>query len=601
MHGDIMLIHMLLVFPRVVKRMVHLALLPPLQLLLLGVITPHPKDEPRESTVMTPEKRPAPARNQLIDHAVKIRVNALQLLLEIMEKYQVVVVRQRLKPRLPLVIRRHEHRRPIRYLVPTVLVNLIGLEPGVLVLKVTASNVEGVEFARGGVAARARAASHRGDDAGRGALDLVAVAEVITDEALGPEVVLPVLEKQKRVKMRQQPHPHLVITHEMHHVRRLHLLVVNAEILHPPRHRLLQPLQRLGIHVRGPVLVLPIPREVLLDLLEHVRQFPRVLRSVVRGEGRDARVRLPREGSQRDVPQVLLQRLGIHSVPIGPVIGRKDHLARRLVPQTSRHRLRLEEFLRADDVETGVFVGYLFHVIEVVLEGEVDALFVAVLAEEVDSLGGWHDEGAAHGVGHYHYGFEGHAGVVESSSIRFERQIPLFTIVLLDWTHELRIARDVPPVHHLPRLQHVQRSTVILTIQPRQILPHPLLFFQQPFLRDRRPIGTTTPRRLFRLHLLQCRDQLLLELRLLPLLLVVSLLVRQSQMTLFERHHGVFVNVVRIGDAMMEDVARHADEDAGREEEEVGFGGGVGGRRRSAATTGGTVGASGGIVVANGG
>lgn len=33
---------------------------------------------------------------------------------------------------------------------------------------------------------------------------------------------------------------------------------------------------------------------------------------------------------------------------------------------------------------------------------------------------------------------------------------------------------------------------------------------------------------------------------------------------------------VRIGNAMMEEVARHGDEDAGEDEEEVGSGGGVG-------------------------
>jgi len=38
----------------------------------------------------------------------------------------------------------------------------------------------------------------------------------------------------------------------------------------------------------------------------------------------------------------------------------------------------------------------------------------------------------------------------------------------------------------------------------------------------------------------------------------------------------MFVYVVWIGDAMMKEVPRHCDEDAGGEEEEVGFGRGVG-------------------------
>ena len=144
-----MLIGMLLLLPRVVERIVQCALFPPVQFILLGMIPTHAKDESREGAVITTKEHSAFRRNELINHTIEIRIDILQLLLEIFQKHQVIMLRQWLEPRHTLMIRGNKHRRLIRNLLFAILVNFIRLQSRIFVLEIATSNVEGIEFSVG--------------------------------------------------------------------------------------------------------------------------------------------------------------------------------------------------------------------------------------------------------------------------------------------------------------------------------------------------------------------------------------------------------------------------------------------------------------------
>lgn len=194
---DVMLVHSLIILPRVVEGIAQYAKLPSVHFFLLGMITPHAKDESRERGMVTSEEYPTTGRDNLVDHPEEVRVDPLELLLEIVQIYEVVVIRQRLEEGLPLMIRRDEHCRVERYFVLDVREYLIRLQSRVFVLEVAPSDVEGIELTPGIISPAAGPPPYRIDDARRSALDLVRIPQVIAHEALGPYVVSPILPSRE--------------------------------------------------------------------------------------------------------------------------------------------------------------------------------------------------------------------------------------------------------------------------------------------------------------------------------------------------------------------------------------------------------------------
>ena len=142
-----------------------------------------------------PEKSPSPRRHELIDHAEKVAVHVLQLGFEVVQKDQIVVIRERFEERPSLMVRGDEHCRIVRYFVPAVGVDLISLQASVFVLKISAADVEGVELSVGvanGIVVSCHPSYSRDDSSGS-ALDFVRISQMITNEALAPQVLPPIL------------------------------------------------------------------------------------------------------------------------------------------------------------------------------------------------------------------------------------------------------------------------------------------------------------------------------------------------------------------------------------------------------------------------
>ena len=157
-------------------------------------------------------------------------------------------------------------------------------------------------------------------------------------------------------------------------------------------------------------------------------------------------------------------------------------------------------------------------------------------------------------MGHNDDGFETHSYIVESSSVRFKGEILFGGVVGPDGRSEFGVGGDVFPVHHFGGLG-IGGASVVSAGESGQVVAYG----------GHRGVGGVGVRGgLLRFLLLFFSAQLLVE-------LVVAL-----QVSLLERLHGSSVQRVRVGDAVVEEVARHGDEDARGDEEDVRVRRGVG-------------------------
>mmetsp|Transcript_59332 Transcript_59332/g.126136 ORF Transcript_59332/g.126136 Transcript_59332/m.126136 type:complete len:221 (-) Transcript_59332:1234-1896(-) len=176
----------------------HGPVLPPLQLVLCDVVPPHAIHVAREGGPPRAEEHPRLGRDQLVQHAVKVGVDALDVLREIVEEHDVVVLSERLEEGLVSLVCRNIQQSAFFQLIFAPLYELLGLQPRLLILKISSSNVHAIERA----ICILGPFSHRLHHPGGRAHYLVNVPEVIPDEALAPQVRPPVREEDEGVEVR---------------------------------------------------------------------------------------------------------------------------------------------------------------------------------------------------------------------------------------------------------------------------------------------------------------------------------------------------------------------------------------------------------------
>mmetsp|Transcript_29988 Transcript_29988/g.87560 ORF Transcript_29988/g.87560 Transcript_29988/m.87560 type:complete len:335 (-) Transcript_29988:981-1985(-) len=287
-------------------------------------------------------------------------------------------------------------------LVHTLLVQYVGVHAGALVLEVTSTNVQRVKqtirIALG--ISRPRSLSDEVNGPRSCALHLILISEMVSDEALGPQVLQRTLKIKECIKVNKQSHSHLVVAHEMDHGSFLHFLIVDAKI--PSEQILLHPILGRAKDIRGAlILVLQFVTTRMLghDIGTHLVQIFNLGWSGCRWEGREAFVWLP-EGGKRDFPEVFLQRgdlIPAPTIPIGAICRREHDNSRRSVPQVSRHCLAFQELLHGDDIETLVLVAQTFEMVEV-SETKMFLMFLVPFAQQIHSLFWWHYQRPAGGV-----------------------------------------------------------------------------------------------------------------------------------------------------------------------------------------------------------
>eukprot|EP00534_Pseudo-nitzschia_fraudulenta_P017325 CAMPEP_0201262974 /NCGR_PEP_ID=MMETSP0853-20130426/6870_1 /ASSEMBLY_ACC=CAM_ASM_000640 /TAXON_ID=183588 /ORGANISM="Pseudo-nitzschia fraudulenta, Strain WWA7" /LENGTH=354 /DNA_ID=CAMNT_0047566433 /DNA_START=522 /DNA_END=1583 /DNA_ORIENTATION=+ len=353
------------------------------------MVASQPVDVPRERAEPAPEEDLSPAGDQLIDHAVVVRIDSLYLADHVVQKDHVgVVIDDGRKEGLIPLVGGDVQRRVVAQDAPQLLQYHLRVHPCFLVLEVPPPHVDRVEVLRGAFCSVRDAVPEGRDDPGRRALDLVDVPDVVPHEALHPEVVFPVLEEQKGVEVHQQPGGVPVVGFhadgKVYPLGLLELRRVQTELVSVGVH-FLQTFDRRCVDVVGladEFLVVPEGALLLVEGRERLRVLP----GAAGREGRDAAVGVPvQEVLSAVVPQPRLESLQVAkvgAVVVGP-IGRGDDRLVLLVDDLSL-RAELEEFLRGDDVEPDVLFAYAFHVKEVVEAEEV--LFALVLVEEVHAL-----------------------------------------------------------------------------------------------------------------------------------------------------------------------------------------------------------------------
>mmetsp|Transcript_3161 Transcript_3161/g.8552 ORF Transcript_3161/g.8552 Transcript_3161/m.8552 type:complete len:331 (+) Transcript_3161:603-1595(+) len=323
------------------------------------MVPPHPVDVPGERREICPGKGAPAGGDALVEHSVVVLVEGLrQQVKKIVQKVHVVVVLERLEKVFFALVRRDEQRGIFREEIGDVAVDLVGVDPGLLVLEVAPPNVHRVVGSRLVSVLPGFFADGVHDRGGR-ALDGVDVPEVVPDVTLRPKVLLPVLEEHENVEMNQKACSGRVVPHEVNYLGVLHRRVVHADFL-PEGELLVQAVPHLSV---DPPRVPNVALEEAVVLLVHVHfvvdglHLCNALGTGFFGKDGRALAEVPGGGHSHSAqPFPEFSTIADVSIPFGSVPGGKDGLSIGVLEEAV-HDLRLQKFLHPDYLDGVVLVG----------------------------------------------------------------------------------------------------------------------------------------------------------------------------------------------------------------------------------------------------
>jgi hypothetical protein len=171
--------------------------------------------------------------------------------------------------------------------------------------------------------------SHGVDNSRRSTLNLIDITQMISHKPFGPHVLLPVFEKQERVKMNQ--HSRVTITHQMKDLCLLKLVIVNTQVF-PVSHGLHQTVEGRSIYGGGLVHEFVVP--FVHVYARHISgNFIQTLLSLdiigLGSEGSHALLIVPwRRKPDHSSPRIeFLGLFAFRAVPISTVVRGKQRIA----------------------------------------------------------------------------------------------------------------------------------------------------------------------------------------------------------------------------------------------------------------------------------